>query len=494
MLQTIGQFNGMPSEDPHLLLKKFMDVANTFKITGVTSDALKMKLFPYSLTNKAKAWLNSLQPQSIQSWEELADKFLLKFFPPMKAAQYRNDISTFKQLSICNTREDGNQQLSWPVERSSLTPKKATGVWELDVVTTLSTRISALNNSIKTMNLSAKAKAQPVNAITDAISCVFCNGPHVYDNCPQNPQSICFIGQHHRQHQGQQQMSSDTAGRSYKASYPPGFTQQHHQPRQQADTSISLESMLKDYMIMSDAIIYNQAASIKNLETQVGQLAEALRSRPQGTLPSNTEVPKKNGEEQVNAISLRSGKAKALNQNEEDKVAEEVENHDQPKEPQVADTENIAIAKPQQGQTVSKATRLPPAFPQRLQKQTDDKQYKKFLDVLKQLHINVPLVEALEQMPSNALLDLGSSINLMPKSIFRKLGIGEARPTTVALLMADRSITYPKGKIEDVLVRVDKFIFPADFIVLDFEADREVPIILGRAFLATGRAVIDVEK
>ncbi|XP_061354983.1 uncharacterized protein LOC133299529 [Gastrolobium bilobum] len=98
------------------------------------------------------------------------------------------------------------------------------------------------------------------------------------------------------------------------------------------------------------------------------------------------------------------------------------------------------------------------------------------------------------QYVGNALLDLGSSINLIPKRIFRKLGIGEARPTTVTLLMADRSITYPEGKIEDVLVRVDKFIFFADFIVLDFEADREVPIILGRAFLATGRGVIDVEK
>ncbi|XP_061338260.1 uncharacterized protein LOC133285101 [Gastrolobium bilobum] len=91
------------------------------------------------------------------------------------------------------------------------------------------------------------------------------------------------------------------------------------------------------------------------------------------------------------------------------------------------------------------------------------------------------------------LKDLGSFT--IPCTIGnRKPGIGEARPTTVMLLMADRSITYPEGKIEDVLVRVDKFIFSNDFIVLDFEADREVPIILGRAFLATGQAVIDVEK
>ncbi|XP_038882360.1 uncharacterized protein LOC120073624 [Benincasa hispida] len=92
----------------------------------------------------------------------------------------------------------------------------------------------------------------------------------------------------------------------------------------------------------------------------------------------------------------------------------------------------------------------------------------------------------------NALCDLGASINLMPLSIFKKLNIGKARPTTVTLQLADRSITHPEGKIEDVLVQVDKFIFPADFIILDYEADREVPIILGRPFLAIGRALINV--
>ena len=82
----------------------------------------------------------------------------------------------------------------------------------------------------------------------------------------------------------------------------------------------------------------------------------------------------------------------------------------------------------------------------------------------------------------------------MPMSIFKKLRIGEARPTTVSLQLADRSIAQPEGKIEDVLVKVDKFIFPVDFIIMDFEADVEVPIILGRPFLATGRALIDVNN
>ncbi|XP_038877537.1 uncharacterized protein LOC120069796 [Benincasa hispida] len=94
----------------------------------------------------------------------------------------------------------------------------------------------------------------------------------------------------------------------------------------------------------------------------------------------------------------------------------------------------------------------------------------------------------------NVLCDLGASINLMPLSIFKKLNIGNSRPTTFTLQLADRLITHPEGKIEDVLVQVDKFIFPTNFIILDYEADREVPIILGRPFLATGRALIDVLK
>ena len=86
----------------------------------------------------------------------------------------------------------------------------------------------------------------------------------------------------------------------------------------------------------------------------------------------------------------------------------------------------------------------------------------------------------------NALCDLGASINLMLLSVFRQLQLVKAKPTTVTLQLADRSLAHPRGVIEDVLVKVDKFIFPADFIVLDMEEDTNVPIILGRPFLATG--------
>ncbi|XP_054811152.1 uncharacterized protein LOC129312501 [Prosopis cineraria] len=70
-----------------------------------------------------------------------------------------------------------------------------------------------------------------------------------------------------------------------------------------------------------------------------------------------------------------------------------------------------------------------------------------------------------------ALCDLGASVNLMPLAIFNKLGLGEARPTTMTLLLTDQSISYPRGIIEDMLVKVDQFIFLADFIVLDCDVD-----------------------
>nr|GFB23852.1 reverse transcriptase domain-containing protein [Tanacetum cinerariifolium] len=92
----------------------------------------------------------------------------------------------------------------------------------------------------------------------------------------------------------------------------------------------------------------------------------------------------------------------------------------------------------------------------------------------------------------HALADLGASINLMPLSIWKKLSLPELTPTRMTLGLANRSITHPKGVVEDVFVKVGKFHFLTDFVVVDFEADPRVPLFLGRSFLRTGRALIDV--
>ena len=97
-----------------------------------------------------------------------------------------------------------------------------------------------------------------------------------------------------------------------------------------------------------------------------------------------------------------------------------------------------------------------------------------------------------------ALLDLGANVNLLPYSVYKQLGLGGLKPTTITLSLADRLVKVPKGIVEDVLVKVDKFYYPIDFIVLDTETvvmgANYVPIILGRAFSATSNAIINCQN
>ncbi|GJV70368.1 DNA-directed DNA polymerase [Tanacetum coccineum] len=94
----------------------------------------------------------------------------------------------------------------------------------------------------------------------------------------------------------------------------------------------------------------------------------------------------------------------------------------------------------------------------------------------------------------SALVDLGANINLMPHSLFRRLGNSKLKPTRMSIQLADRSIKYPIRVCENLLVKVNKFIFPVDFVVLEMDEDELVPIILGRPFLATARAVVDGDE
>ena len=93
-----------------------------------------------------------------------------------------------------------------------------------------------------------------------------------------------------------------------------------------------------------------------------------------------------------------------------------------------------------------------------------------------------------------ALYDSDASINLMPLSIVHRLSLGELLPTEITLQMANISMAQPEGVLEDVLVKVGKFIFPVDFVIMKMEEDTQVPILLGRPFSATRAALIDVQK
>ena len=195
---------------------------------------------------------------------------------------------------------------------------------------------------------------------------------------------------------------------------------------------------------------------------------------------------------------------------------------------------------------------MPPPFPQALRGKKKASQQAGILEVLRQVKVNIPLLDIIKQVPAYAkflkdlctikkglgiekkaflteqvsaiiqsknpvkykdpgsptisiniggtsidksLLDLGASVNLLPYSVYKQLGLGELKPTNITLSLADRSVKIPKGIVEDVLVKVDKFYYPVDFVVLDTEpianGPNHVPIILGRPFLATANAIIN---
>ncbi|XP_022843250.1 uncharacterized protein LOC111366787 [Olea europaea var. sylvestris] len=215
---------------------------------------------------------------------------------------------------------------------------------------------------------------------------------------------------------------------------------------------------------------HNQEASIKNLEQHVGQIAAALSGRAQGTLPSNTET---NPKEQVKAITTPT-----IIENVPTTGEKQVDESDKVTETQVELSDSPQV----KATTPVKAYMPPISFSQRLQKHKLDKQFQKFLDMFKKLHINIPFAETLAQMRSYA--------KFMKDILSNKRQLEDNE--TVTLTEECRSIKHPRGICEDILVKVDKFIFLANFIILDMEEDRDVPLILGRPFLATERALIDI--
>ena len=93
-----------------------------------------------------------------------------------------------------------------------------------------------------------------------------------------------------------------------------------------------------------------------------------------------------------------------------------------------------------------------------------------------------------------ALCDSRARIDLMPLSVAQRLSLGELTPTAITLQMEDRTLAHHEGILEDVLIKVGKSVFLVDFVVINMEEDKQVPLLLGRPFLAIGAALIDVKK
>ncbi|XP_070017086.1 uncharacterized protein LOC142172439 [Nicotiana tabacum] len=403
-------------------------------------DYVRLTLFPFSLLGEAKRWLKAEPANSITSWDDLARKFLARFFPSGKTAKIRSEIVAFKQ------KVGESLYLAWERFKGILRDYPHHNQTNEVLVHTF---IEGLHPQTKIV-VYAAAGGQVLEKNFDEIYAL------LNKFSKSNPD-------------WQGEMGRNMVEKS------PG--------------------------VLELDVVSALSAQVSTLTYQVNQMTMIINKQKAQPLQQDPKKKKNTAHPEEELIP------KPVDGNEKDNKGPE---------PIIE-------------------TRPPPPFPQILQKQKDDATYKKFLDILSQVSVNLPLVEILQEVPKHeefetvalteecsarvqsklppklkdprsftiplslgkqevgrTLCDLGASINLMPSSLFKKLGLGVLRPTTITLQLADRSLVMPEGIIEDVLVRVGNFILPADFIFLDYEADEEVPIILGRPFLATGGAIIDV--
>ncbi|KAL5722473.1 hypothetical protein ACHQM5_005989 [Ranunculus cassubicifolius] len=256
----------------------------------------------------------------------------------------------------------------------------------------------------------------------------------------------------------------------------------------------SLEDVLSTFMQGQAQINENTMKSLGELKSSVGRIESHLAVREKGTFPSqplpnpksqfevHDSSPSTSHIEHANVVTTRSAK---LNQVVPQTSSEPKENA----KPTSDDTSNATQPE--------NAPKTVAPFPQRLIPAKQNKDNKDIFEILQQ--VKVPCWMQLNKFRNfkieQALLDLGASVNLLPYSVYSQLGLGELKPTKVTLQLADRSIKVPRGVVEDVLVQVDKFYFPVDFIVLDtkpiIDNSTQIPVILGRPFLATSNALIN---
>ena len=303
-----------------------------------------------------------------------------------------------------------------------------------------------------------------------------------------------------------------------------------------------------------EAVESSLSRKLDNMHSEISKLSnQQLQSSEKGKAPFQgqqnqklvnevglTEAPKARTDEVKAVVTLRSGKELKPAVPELVKSAPVVA--DPLQEEQLGGKEEVNI-------------RIPPPFPQVLRRKKNFVNQTEMLEVLRQVKVNIPLLDMIKQVPTyakflkdlctvkkglnvnkkaflteqvsaiiesktpakykdpgcptisvniggisveKALLDLGASVNLLSYSMYKQLGLGELKPTSITLSLADRSIKIPKGTIEDVLIQVDRFYYLVDFVVLDTEpvavGPNHVTIILGRPFLATSNAIINCQN
>ncbi|KAK1419540.1 hypothetical protein QVD17_28715 [Tagetes erecta] len=568
--EQIHSFRMGPDEPYHMAWERFNTLRSRCPQHGLTEWALVEKFYN-GLTHETQVMFNTaagghiMEKKSVPQCEEMFESFAL------------------------SEQESPHPKSSTSATRASSSTTR--GVYQVSPGSDLAVMMEAVRNEIKDLKMSVN-------------KCEVCRGGHDTIDCPtMSQEQVDFIGGQGRGSGGAFSGSYNPGWRNHpnfswrSGGNPPGF--QQRQPQASGDVgsgsgsgnSNSSGSELKDIKDLlttqtqlisqivnrdqetqqrlkeHDILLRNQQSAFLDLQRSMGEMSKQLsqQSRQSGSFSGSTQT---NPNASVKAVTTRSGKGGDKNleiveiEEKEEEVDEELEMETPGGgRPSVEPIVTPLASEPPPRETVGKKSegkkkgpvddedysRCP--YPARLLRQKYLRDYGHFLELFKQLKINLPFVEALQHMPkyakflkdllsnkkkleelstvtlsercsavvqnklpekladpgvftipclfgsstvNHALADLGASINLMPYSIYKRLGLGDPTPTRMSISLADRSVKYPRGIVENLLVKVDKFVFPVDFVILDMEVDDKVPLILGRPFLRTAKALIDV--
>ncbi|CAN6552304.1 unnamed protein product [Malus baccata var. baccata] len=566
---------------------------------NVDSNILKMKAFPFSLSEKAKDWLYELAPRTVTSWESMKRAFLEKFFPTSRVILLRKKISgiqqsqgesfpsyyeRFKSLVASCPHHQMEEELLLqyfyegllPLERQMLdasaggalvdkTPRDAKtlianralnaqqyeGVGQRDTsrphhvneVSSIFELQSQMANL--TSMLSQLVEGSKTQGTT---TCGVCSiQGHQSDQCPQLIENGGWESANAVGYGNQNQPRNDPFSNTYNPGWrdhpnfrwrdapqygqqsgfrqPPGFfprpMAQQPPPQAQSSQTNPGTSMNDDktYQLLTTMAqgMQNQAKEVNLLKKQMGQMAEFLgQFRENGKLPSTTVVNPKGGFESAKAITLRSGKE--VRNKEDEKIQLEEEENTYPMArvpssmPQPSKTPHPSTSGKNVPNVVISNTNLPNVpFPRRFAQSKKEESEKDILDTFRNVQVNIPLLDAIKQVPRYAkflkelcttrkrisneevvkvsenvsavlqrklppkckdpgsftipcvigntrfekcMLDLGASINVIPYSIYASMNLGELKQDGVIIQLADRYNAYPKGVLEDVLVQV----------------------------------------
>nr|GEV80127.1 reverse transcriptase domain-containing protein [Tanacetum cinerariifolium] len=464
LVQT-NKFHGFERDNPHAHIRNFKRMTSTLKYKDVSNDAIKLMLFPYSLEGASRIWYEKEPPNSILTWDDLVKASLNHGFLELTQIDtFYNGLNELDQ-DFLNAAAGGNLLSKTTREALKIIKNKSKVRYSRSKSNVSRVNTNSRDNASKTddridkladqisnlVEIVHKQVITPVSAKVVDKTCVIFGGAHAYYDCIatySNQPSVC------------------------------------------AATGSFFQNQASTLGTILSNIVPNPKSEMKVVTTLSGLAYEGP------PIPTNSPLEK------------------VVEQDTEESTDKENSNcqgstaHVQP--PVLP----ISIPEPDVSRTQLKPN-IPYPFrlnDQKLREKATN-QMEKFFQIFHDLHFYISFADALLWIPKfastikslltnkdklfeidvcHALADVGASINLMPLSIWKKLSLPELTPTRMTLELADRSITHPKGVAEDVFVKVGKFHFPTDFVVVDFKVDPRVPLILGRSFLRTGRALIDV--